>query len=66
MNYYALVKNEVVQNVIVADAAFVARITAQYDAVVDVTSVVPRPCPCWTYDGTNFFAPVDLGSDEGN
>jgi hypothetical protein len=43
MGYYALIKNETVENVIKADDKYVQFISADYDEVIDVTDLSERP-----------------------
>lgn len=56
--FYALVEDGVVVNVIVADANFIANIQSQYDACIEITNNPGDPGMGWTYDGTNFAAPL--------
>lgn len=51
--HYALIKNGVVQNVILADQPFVDSIAPQFDAIVQTTVASIG----WLYDGTNLTAP---------
>lgn len=56
---FALIKNGVVENVIVADAAFVEHIAADWDLIVNVTEWGElQPGVGWTFDGLDFHAPV--------
>jgi hypothetical protein len=55
----------VIQNGVAVDAAAWDGSQPWWDAMtssgftlVDVTSISPQPCIGWTYDGTNFEAPV--------
>lgn len=57
MALYALVKNGIVEQVIVAEADFIALITANWDACIRVDGREDRPSPSWTYDGELFTAP---------
>jgi hypothetical protein len=59
--FYACVKNGVVENVIVADSKFAEFIRAQWDAVVLVDKLEPRPGVGWTYDGSSFAEPAEEG-----
>jgi hypothetical protein len=53
---YALIKNNLVENCIVADAEFAAHIAPDWDAVVPMASV--NTCGIgWTYSGGVFTAP---------
>lgn len=58
MAEYALIRGGRVANVIVADAAFAARVAGDWAAVVDVSALTPRPGPGWAHDGTSFTAPA--------
>lgn len=53
---YALIKNGVVSNVIVADADFVAGIAKQWDHIEPASGGVG---PGWGWDGTRFTPPID-------
>lgn len=58
---YALVKDNVVQNVIVADAAFAKVIKPEWQAVVLLTNANGTNTPCgigWGWNGKIFTAPV--------
>lgn len=55
---YALVKDGVVKNTIVADSGFIATISGNWDYCVDITSLNPQPWQGWTYDGSTFTAPA--------
>lgn len=57
--YWALVKNGVVDNVIVSDDDYAQTYINRdaYDAVVKVTDLEPRPGPGWLYDGSTFADP---------
>ena len=61
MNQYALVKNNVVENVIVADTVFISTITG-YDAIVDVTDNAVSCKIGDSYSGGNFVAPQVVAS----
>lgn len=54
---YALIKNGVVINCIVADETFAAHIRPQYDFVIRVDELDPQPGIGWLYDGDEFTAP---------
>ncbi len=60
---YALVRAGRVENVIVADDAFVASIAADWDAIIRVDGRLDRPGPGWTYDpaGDRFIPPAPEG-----
>jgi hypothetical protein len=65
MGVYALIKNGVVENAIVADAAFISNIESNYDQSIDVTSMEPRPSVGWTYDsGTETFTDPSVPIEE--
>lgn len=49
MRTLALIKNGIVDNVIVAEA---------WPGAIDVTDLTPRPGPGWSYDGVAFTAPA--------
>jgi hypothetical protein len=53
---YALIRNGIVENVIVADAAFIEVISNNWDDIVDITDTGYGVG--WTYDGEEFAAPV--------
>jgi hypothetical protein len=53
---YALIRNGIVENVIVADAAFIEVISNDWDDIVDITDT--EYGVGWTYDGEEFAAPV--------
>lgn len=57
---YALVKNDVIQNVIVADAAFVAMIAQDWDDVIQVDDSPGSPGVGWVRsgDGDSFEPPA--------
>lgn len=48
--YFALVKNGIVDNIIVADQEFVNQLTAQYDYILDVSQYEITPQIGWEYD----------------
>lgn len=57
----ALISNSVVQNIAMAgdppDEGWLWHMHQQFDAVIDVTGLDPRPAIGWSYDGTTFTAP---------
>lgn len=57
MGRWALIKDSKVRNVIKAEADFAAKISAAWDATVDVSDLDPQPAIGWDYDGTNFTSP---------
>ncbi len=54
---YALIRNGVVRNVIVATGDFIATILANWDAAIDISDLDPKPGIGWTYNGTTFSPP---------
>jgi hypothetical protein len=61
MGTYALVKNGTVTNVIVADAAHIAAIGAQYDHIAEVSGT--NVSPGWTWDGNAFSESTVIEAD---
>lgn len=61
MKDIALVRDSIVQNIALAgdppDEGWMWHMEQQFDAVVDVTGIDPRPAVGWIYDGTNFAEP---------
>lgn len=60
---YALVQANIVQNVIVADAAFAAMIAPDWQAVVLLNQPDGTLTTCgmgWGWDGTNFIDPTPV------
>ena len=58
---YALIKSGIVQNVIVADEAFIATIAPEWDHIERIDTPVERALGVgmgWGWDGTNFVAPA--------
>lgn len=55
---FALIKNGVVVNTIVADDDFIDQIEDQYDHCVDTSDMIQRPPIGWSYDGSNFTPPA--------
>lgn len=59
---FALIKDGTVQNVALAgdppDEGWLWHMDQQFDAVVDVTGLDPRPAIGWIYDGTTFAEPA--------
>jgi hypothetical protein len=51
---YALIKDGVVVNTIVADADNIAVISSLWDYCIDITNLTPRPSVNWLYDGETF------------
>lgn len=56
---YALIKNTVVVNVIVADPTFISGISSDWDFCIDLTGLSPQPRIGDLYDGTNFAYQAD-------
>jgi hypothetical protein len=59
MPLYALIRNGIVEKVIVAEADFITLISAEWDACVRVEGREDRPSPSWTYDGELFTPPEE-------
>ena len=55
---YALINNNLVENVADADQAWADMVAPDWQYVIDVTDIVPQPSIKWTYNGTVFTAPV--------
>ena len=60
----ALIRSEAVINVIIADDNFIEHISNEYDAVVDVTGVSPRPGIGWTYRDGVLLVPEEALAGE--
>ena len=57
---YALIKSGTVQNVIVADEAFIASIASEWEHIERIDTPAERAlgvCIGWAWDGSNFVAP---------
>jgi hypothetical protein len=54
---YALIKDGVVKNTIVADADFIATIQDQWDYCIRIDQLDPQPSQLWLYDGETFTPP---------
>jgi hypothetical protein len=54
---FALIKNNVVINIIVADQNFIDLISNQYDACVRVDNLEVRPSINWIYENGQFQDP---------
>lgn len=50
INNYALIKNGKVKNIILADAEFLPHIQSEWDYIVNVEELSPRPSIGWDYD----------------
>jgi len=55
---FALIKNNLVENVAEADQAWADAVAPEWQAVVNVTSMTPEPSVGWSYRGGVFTAPV--------
>lgn len=59
MLFYALIKNDVVENTIkINDASFIDRIAGNFDTTIDISNEIPRPSIGWEYVGGTFVAPI--------
>lgn len=53
---YALIKNGVVANTIIADSTFIKVIASDWDDIIEIPD---DECGIgWSFDGKDFFAPV--------
>jgi hypothetical protein len=55
---YALIQNNVVANIAEADAEWAQAVAADWQYVVDLTGITPKPGIGWSFNGTSFTAPV--------
>jgi hypothetical protein len=55
---YALINNNLVENVAEADQAWADMVAPDWQYVINVTDIVPQPSINWTYNGSVFTAPV--------
>lgn len=55
---YALIQNNVVENVVEADSEWAASVAPDWQYVVDITNTTPQPGIGWSYNGSTFTAPV--------
>lgn len=60
----ALIKSEAVVNVIIADDDYIQYIQNEYDAVVDLTGISPRPGIGWTYRDGVLLVPEEALAGE--
>lgn len=60
----ALVRSEAVVNVIVADDDFISYISNEFDYVVDITGMNPRPGIGWSYINNEFVVPGQFENGE--
>ena len=61
MTTFALIKNGTVQNVIVADEAFIASVTSEWDHIECIDTPAERALGVgigWGWDGSSFVAPT--------
>ena len=61
MTTFALIKNDTVQNVIVADEAFITSITSKWDHIECIDTPAERALGVgvgWGWDGSSFVAPT--------
>lgn len=54
---YALIKNGIIENTIVADSNFISTIQSQWDACVRIDELETQPGIGWEYDGEVFTNP---------
>lgn len=54
---YALIKNNLVENVAEGDQAWAESVAADWQAVVNTTDMTPQPGIGWAYQGGQFIAP---------
>jgi hypothetical protein len=59
MMNYALINNNLVENVADADQAWADMVAPDWQYVINVTDIVPQPGIGWSYNGSTFTAPVD-------
>lgn len=55
---YALIKDGIVKNRIVADSDFIALIADKWDFCIQVSGMDPEPQIGWLYDGSTFSEPT--------
>ncbi len=55
---FALINNNLVENVVEADQAWADSVSADWQAVVNITSMTPQPGIGWSYSNGGFTAPV--------
>jgi len=58
MMNYALINNNLVENVADADQAWADSVASDWQYVVDITNTNPQPGIGWSYNGSTFNAPV--------
>ena len=56
---YAVINNNVIENVIIADEDFAQMIRQQNQYVLRVDNLNPEPSIGWTYDGSTFSPPEE-------
>ena len=55
---FALINNNLVENVAEGDQAWADSVASEWQAVVNITSLTPQPGIGWSYSGGQFAAPV--------
>lgn len=55
---YALIKNNLVENVAEADQAWADSVASEWQAVVNITNINPQPGIGWEYNNGQFVTPV--------
>jgi hypothetical protein len=55
---YALIKNNLVENVAEGDQAWADSVAPDWQAVVNITDVTPQPSISWEYVNGQFIAPI--------
>lgn len=50
---FALVNENVVQNMIIAEQEFIDSISSEWQFCIDVTEMENQPCIGWSYDSVN-------------
>jgi hypothetical protein len=55
---YALINNSLIENIAEGDQAWADSVAADWQAVVNITSMTPQPGIGWSYSGGVFTAPV--------
>jgi hypothetical protein len=55
---YALINNSLIENIAEGDQAWADSVAADWQAVVNITSMTPQPGIGWSYSGGVFAAPV--------
>lgn len=62
---YALIKNSIVVNIIVADDDFIELIKNEYDSIIATNNLPVHPCIGWLYSNGEFTNPsaTEIKSD---